>query len=280
MLVATDGSPNGQHGLVWAARLAGLTGATLAVISVDSMHQAEEPPEFVDQRADELTARLQAWITEAGVSGVSVVPVFRRGRPADVIEAEAEASLPDLVVVGARGSGGFTRLGLGSTTHRLAHNTQVPLAAVHEHAAIGLGTELLVGVDGSPGSERALQWAADLAPSLSTEPLAVFVSDPMADSYPHPETATVKYRREQDAEGVVSRVADRCGMEIKLQSHPGNAVEVLADLAERSPSSMVVVGTRSRGLMLQLLLGRVPMQLLHHCVQPVILVPFTEQQNP
>lgn len=273
ILAATDGSPNGQHAVVWAGSVASLTGARLAVMSVDSVHQAEASPEFFEERTEELAVRLRGWIAETGVSGVAVDPVLRRGRPADVIEEEAEALSPDLVVVGARGGGGFSRLGLGSTTHRLAHGTQVPLAAVHDSSRVRAGTELLVGVDGSPGSEDALGWAAALAPLLSTEPIAVFVSDPMADSYPHPDVGTRKFRREEDAEGVVARVADRCGIEIKLRVEPGNAVEVLADLADRASSSMVVVGTRSHGLAQRHLLGRIPMQLLHHCVQPVVLVP-------
>ncbi|MDQ6839184.1 MAG: universal stress protein, partial [Actinomycetota bacterium] len=250
-----------------------LTGAHLVVMSVDSVHQAEATPEFFDEQADKLTARLYDWIAEADLDGVEVDPVLRAGRPADVIEAETEATSPDLVVVGARGSGGFTRLGLGSTTHRLAHSTRVPLAAVHERSALGPGTALLVGVDGSPGSEVALEWAAQLARLLSTEPTAVFVSDPMADSYPHPQSGTAKFQRKQDAEDVIAKVVERTGIQIKLQVEPGNATEVLADLATQTSSSIVVVGTRSHGLTEGHVLGRVPMQLLHHCAQPVVLVP-------
>ncbi len=273
ILAATDGSPNAQNAVGWAGSLAGLTGAHLVVMSVDSVHQAEADPEFFDEKADELTARLRGWIADANVHGVEADPVLRQGRPADVIGAEAEATSPDLVVVGARGSGGFTRLGLGSTTHRLAHTARVPLAAVHERSALGSGTDLLVGVDGSPGSEVALEWAAQLARLLSTEPTAVFVSDPMVDSYPHPQSGTVKFQRKQDAEGVVAKVIERTGIEIKLRVEPGNAVEVLADLADQASSSMVVVGTRSHGLTEGHVLGRVPVQLLHECVRPVVLVP-------
>lgn len=281
ILAATDGSPNAQHALAWAGSLAAITGARLVVMSVDSVHQAEANPEFFDEKADSLTDRMRGWIADANVSGVEIDPVFRRGRPADLIETEVESTSPDLVVVGARGSGGFTSLGLGSTTHRLAHTVGVPLVAVHEQSSLGPGTQLLVGVDGSPGSEAALVWAAELARLLSTEPVAVFAYDPMVDSYPHPETSTQMYRREEDAERVVALVERQCGIKIKLRVEPGNPTEVLADLAGDVSSSVVVVGTRSRGFAQQHLLGRVPMQLLHHCNQPVVLVPHTppEDQN-
>lgn len=273
ILAATDGSSNAQRALVWAAGLAELAEARLTVVGVDSVHQAEVTPEFYDERAHELRSHIDDRIRDAGIGAVDVVPVFCLGRPADEIERVALEMSADLIVVGARGSGGFTRLGLGSTTHQLAHATRVPLVAVHGESTVGVGTRLVVGVDGSPGSARALKWAASLAPMLATVPLAVLVHDPTADSYPHPGASTWKYHGQQDAERVAAEVGSDSGVGIEVRIASGNAVEELARIADELAPSMVVVGTRSGGFSPHRILGRVPMELLHHCAQPVVLVP-------
>ena len=86
-----------------------------------------------------------------------------------------ESRTADVVVVGARGSGGFADLVIGSTTLHLASQAHCPVLAVpvpveqrpHRHGVV-------VGVDGSAVSTEAVgaafEWAADAARAVARGP--------------------------------------------------------------------------------------------------------------
>jgi nucleotide-binding universal stress UspA family protein len=68
-----------------------------------------------------------------------------------------------VVAVGARGHGGLIALLLGSVSHALTHCCPKPVVIVPsgwppEGAEVN-GRKIVVGVDGSPESERVLAWA-------------------------------------------------------------------------------------------------------------------------
>ena len=67
-----------------------------------------------------------------------------------------------LVVVGARGMSGFKSLLLGSVSRYVLHSATGPVAAIRADAASG-GDPVVVGLDGSQSSRRALKWAVDYA---------------------------------------------------------------------------------------------------------------------
>lgn len=269
ILIATDGSEVAQAALSWSAQVARRRGARLEVLHAASLRQAELDPETFESRCREAKAHLDEWIAAEGADDVVDERTIEIGRADDVIAQRAEATSPDLLVLGARGSGGFTSLGLGSTVHQLAHIHRGVLATVHDRANITDQTQVIVGVDGSDGSSEALRWALSLSERLNTRPLAVSVHDALADSYPHPNTGDWKYQHQ----GAVERQLAGIGQPVELRLEAGNAVEALAAVATEFESSLLVVGTRSHGLATHRFLGRVPMELLHHSRRPVVLVP-------
>jgi len=70
---------------------------------------------------------------EAADSGVTVIPVVREGRPAHILCEEAKNA--DLLVVGARGLGGFRGLLLGSVSQECAHHAGCPVVIVRNEEA-------------------------------------------------------------------------------------------------------------------------------------------------
>src|SRR5690349_20236776 len=113
ILVGHDGSDCAQEALVWAGRLAARAGLTLHVVRAWSLTTAPQPASwaagYVPPLADyeeAVRSDLAARVAAAGLdpSVEPVVHVVHRPPAHGLIEASRGA---DLLVVGARGRGGF-----------------------------------------------------------------------------------------------------------------------------------------------------------------------------
>jgi nucleotide-binding universal stress UspA family protein len=189
--------------------------------------------------------------------------------PAIALTQIAEEEDADLVVVGNPGTQD-PATAIGSVRDHLVHHLHCPLAAVPAHWLTITGGSIVVGVDGSAASRVALQWAVDLARDLHQEVVAVLVHDPLADSFPHPDTGW-HYRGEEEARRHVASVggpADR----LRLLQVAGSPDRALGKVADDVDAAFIVVGTRGRGGLRGRIVGRVPMHLLHEAARPLVIV--------
>ena len=137
IVVGIDGSGHSQRALEWAVKEAAVRHAPLTVLTV---HQAvvgyfggvvEYPGDAT------LTARAQAAAQEetdkvlAALDGPRPDPVEVKavnGFPEEVlINASKDA---DMMVLGARGAGGFARLLMGSVSSQVSHHAHCPVVIV------------------------------------------------------------------------------------------------------------------------------------------------------
>jgi nucleotide-binding universal stress UspA family protein len=140
IVVGHDGSKCSQEALVWAAALAGRADLDLHVVRAWSMMSAPKPstwePGFVPPLTDyeqavhdELTAHVRA----AGLDpSVRVTCHVVHKAPAQGLIAAAEGA--NLLVMGARGRGGFRGLLLGSVSDQLVHHAPCPVTVVRTGA--------------------------------------------------------------------------------------------------------------------------------------------------
>lgn len=195
------------------------------------------------------------------------------GAPADALVAASASA--DLLVVGARGSGGFAGLLLGSVADRCLHRAAGPVAVVRAarpHPADGRPGRVVVGVDGSDDARVALCWAAEEARVRGTALEAV-----IAWQYPptHAVVATsaLHFAREADQVGAqvradVSRWAPGVPMMVTVVDEA-----VVPALLERSVGAgLLVVGPYGQGGYRDRLLGSVATQCSHHAPCPVVVV--------
>lgn len=136
IVVGTDGSPNGQAALTWAAGEAVRRKDSLRVVYVwhfpftaiapSPIGTAAPPFELMEEAARQALNGFLETVTLP--DGLEVDRVVREGSAAKVLLAEAEHA--DMLVVGARGHGGFAGLLLGSVATQLANHIRVPLAIV------------------------------------------------------------------------------------------------------------------------------------------------------
>ncbi len=136
IVVGVDGSEPSIEALEWAARQAGLTGATLDVVTAWAF--GEEPTPFgivppVLSEGDPLAeARIKLDELVAGVRRrhnlIKVRPVVVRGHAAAVLEEEARDA--DLLVVGNRGRGALVEMLLGSVSEHCVRHAACPVVIV------------------------------------------------------------------------------------------------------------------------------------------------------
>lgn len=136
---------------------------------------------------------------------------------------------------------------------------------------------IVVGVDGSPQSDRALTWAVEQAAAEHSALTIVHAINAITPAYT--DTAIVLPRETRDALSAAGHdVLARAHAEVERLA-PGLVVheafrledprEVLLEMS--SEASLVVVGSRGRGRLRSLLLGSVGVALVRHATCPVVV---------
>jgi len=138
IIVGIDGSGHSRRALEWAVSEAAMRQVPLTVLTVYRaiVGYLGEPVQYVgDAELTEQAGKLAQKETDAVLDGFaagsrppSVTVRAVTGRPANELLAAAEHA--DLLVVGARGAGGFKRLLLGSVSTYVTHHAQCPVVVV------------------------------------------------------------------------------------------------------------------------------------------------------
>jgi len=140
IVVGHDGSKCAQDALQWAGRLARRADIDLHVVRAWSMMSAPQPsnwtpgyvpplPDWEQAVLDELTRHVKAAGLDPAVR-VTCHAVHDKAAPG-LIGAAQNAHL---LVLGARGRGGFRGLLLGSTSDQLVHHAPCPVTVVRSGA--------------------------------------------------------------------------------------------------------------------------------------------------
>ena len=283
IVVGVDESAGAASALRWAVRESETRGwpltAVLAWDFVNQHHAIGETrfdPEYGE--ADALNA-LNAIVARAiGADRTDAVEtkVVCDHAVSALLDASEGA---DLLVVGARGLGGFRSLLLGSVSQQCLHHSACPVAIVREAVpeVEDLSRRIVVGVDGSDTSRRAFQWAVDSGRLQHKEVEAVLawgyfhsVGDPFVSIAFASDPLPVAARRLIDS---IVEDTDTSGLPapvIRTMASGGAAAAIL-DAAENA--DLVVVGSRGLGGFARLALGSVSYQIVHHAKCPVIVVP-------
>jgi nucleotide-binding universal stress UspA family protein len=291
VVVAFDGSPQSEIAVRWASREAARRGRPLDVVHVVDVSGAI-PDVLASQVSDwrERAMEAGARIADEGVElAVRAAREVRARAVADIgapVEVLLHASRrADLVVVGTRGRGDFSAAWLGSVSTAVAAHASCPVVIVRGDGrpAPGPSVPVVVGVDGSSASERAVDVAASVAAQAGAPLEIVSVWTGLAvDGRMSALAAGMSTRADvfsPAARANAEQVADQALAQLR-EAHPdlhvrqvvleGYPAQVLAEAAEGA--ALLVVGSRGRGAFTGLVLGSVSHGVAHTAPCPVMVI--------
>jgi nucleotide-binding universal stress UspA family protein len=137
---------------------------------------------------------------------------------------------------------------------------------------------IVVGVDGSPASRTALEWAGDEAVHHGSELVVLTawlpIAPPLAGTSSTLPTHGVTHPGEAAKGQLMETIRDVLGEEppvlVQPQVKEGSAAKVLIDLSE--DADLVVVGAQGHGGFAGMLLGSVSQHLAAHARCTVVVV--------
>jgi nucleotide-binding universal stress UspA family protein len=280
--VGVDGSEGGAAALRWAAREAARrdTGV-IALRGWSYLDQTATPISAgfdLPYTVDDVEAALEADITATlGIEAAKAIELRAvADHPATALVHASENV--ELLVVGARGLGGFKGLLLGSVSQRCAHEAACPLVVVrpdHVDAPHGQG-RIVVGVDGSDPSRRAVEWAIDAAARRESVLDVVHAWNVPVMAPPTMNTVLDLDQFEQSAREFAERTASEIDRTGRLRAvNPiavqGGASWSLIDAGQGA--DLIVVGRRGLGALRRVFLGSVSTQVVVHATTNVAVIP-------
>ncbi|MEV7007525.1 universal stress protein [Streptosporangium sp. NPDC051022] len=278
VVVGVDGSPSSLAAVEWAAGDAVRRGCGLRIVHVCApwIHDIplQTPPGFRDSMSAYCGEVLEtaAALARDRAPQLRVEAVLETGKAAEVLRREAEDA--EQLVLGGRGLGGFTGLLLGSVCLALAGRVATPVVVVRNMPR-HVFDEIVVGFDGSPGSEAALEYAFEeavlrKARLRAVHALAAPVLGPYAAAYTSLIDDAFEMAKRLTAEGLAGWRERYPQVEVEQTVVIGHPVEVMREASEAA--DLVVVGSRGLGGLGAVVLGSIGHGVLHHARCPVAVI--------
>lgn len=275
VLVGTDGSESALYAVRWAAQVAARQGVPLHIVHAIGIPIDLGPTlDYAPLEGETYRSAAQAAVDEARAAAAEAATPIQRVRIDISVSDEAPIPLlrdlsaqARLLVVGTRGLGALRRGLLGSASTSLARHAHCPIAVIPEDPpAEG---PVLVGVDGSGCSVRAIEIAFEQAAGRGTDLIAVHT---WSEFYRYLSREDLQ----QEAESLLSEnLAGYCRQYPDLRVHrivrEDRPARAILAVAAETDAQLIVIGSRGRGGFVGMTLGSVSQAILHSYERPVII---------
>lgn len=267
-----DGSADADCGLDWAIEYARRRGLPLDVVAAsgDVTYLPERTNQEVDSLVEEWLALAEQRLTDAGLDSWSTRSTREKAVPTLLLASHDAA----LIVVGAQGHGVVGGMVLGSVSQHVTRHADCPVVVVRPLRA--RRNRVVVGVDGSEGSARALGFAFDYAAAFDATVVAVTGKKLQAvtglwstaiDTSVADELASMEALL---TEAMADLAKEHPQVPVETLALPVAPVRAVVDASGRA--DLAVLGTRGRGGFMGLLLGSVSAGALQEAQCPVAVV--------
>lgn len=157
----------------------------------------------------------------------------------------------------------------------MSTSTEIDRGIVENHQADL--RSVLVGVDGSDGSRRALEWTARFASQTGADVLAVHVLTYDRELVRDLTLDTMRtWRLELEQSLRTEWIGPLSGHALPYRCilvESDSPATGLLDAADREHADLLVVGAKGRGSLADRVLGSVSYRVTHRAHQPVVVVP-------
>lgn len=280
IVVGVDGSAESKVAVDWAARSAAMRRVPLKLVNVlnppvvMAFPEVPMPEGYLQWQQEEGRKTLDAAVATAMAASEDVQVSTELVSGPSVPSLVEESKDASLIVVGCRGRGALARGLLGSVSTGIVHHAFCPVAVIHDEDPLmphPSQAPVVVGLDGSPASEKALGIAFEEASFRGVDLVAVHAwSDTGVFEFPGVDWST----QQGQAEEVLSERLS--GWQERYPDVPVRRV-VVADrpahqlLEQAESAQLLVVGSHGRGGFAGMLLGSVSTAVVHAAKMPVIV---------
>jgi nucleotide-binding universal stress UspA family protein len=138
-------------------------------------------------------------------------------------------------------------------------------------------SKILVPVDGSDNSHRALDAALLLSEKLGAKVTAIHVMEdiPVLHIQSEKLLREVLYAYKKESQLLLSKcseIATRKGLSINTKLLQGNVGSTILDFCEKEKYDIIIMGSRGMGNFKELILGSVSSKVVHHSRCPVLVI--------
>ena len=280
IIVGVDGSAESKVAVDWAARNAAMRRVPLKLVNVlnppvvMAFPEVPMPAGYLQWQQDEGRKVLDAAAATASAAAADIEISTELVSGPSVPSLVEESKDAALIVVGCRGRGALARGLLGSVSTGLVHHAFCPVAIIHDEDPLmprPSQAPVVVGLDGSPASEKAVGIAFEEASFRGVDLVAVHAwSDTGVFEFPGVDWST----QQAEAEEVLSerlsgwqeRYPDVLVRRVVVGDRPAHQL-----LEQAESAQLLVVGSHGRGGFAGMLLGSVSTAVVHAARMPVIV---------
>lgn len=281
ILVSLDRSTLAEEALPWAAEISRARKLPVRLVSVYPFEaQAWEmanidPDNPLAQARGELQVYLDKIANSPVLSGLASSSDIRAGYVASEITAAATEASAEMIVITTHGQGGFDASNRGSVADRLVRTANRPIFIVPPGSGPATVTSIVVCLDGSEDSERAIAPARQLAEAFRAHLHLLFVLDVSPGwRLGEPQQTALEDAVRSTAKAVLARVR-KTGDVADIVS--GKVAPTIVDYAQENGCEIIVMATHGRSGRLWVDLGSIADRVVRLSDRPVLLIPVRDE---
>jgi len=290
LLVPIDGSPFSERALTLAVPIAQQHGASIVLtmahplpsttdgvagMTIRNPVAERDVRQHLRQQLERVARRI------ATKYRVTTSTQFREGPIVDEIEQAAADAEADLIVLTTHGRGGLSRVWLGSVTDALLRRATRPVLVTRTARKWSLTTanepvfpRIIVALDGSPNSERALADTLRLVGDSPGHLVLVRAEDAAVASLTNTWVAeTIRALQADYLEPIAATHRTRSLQITTRAIVQSDAARAILDVAKEENAFLIAVATHGRTGFRRALLGSVADKVIRGASVPVLVCP-------
>jgi nucleotide-binding universal stress UspA family protein len=274
ILVPTDFSAGARSALDQAVALAQRLGSTIRLLhcyrvptEIELTYISEHVEDWEEGIREGVTRQLDELVACVAGHGLTVTRELARGHAATEIARAASANA-DLIVMGTLGRTGLAHLVLGSVAERTVREASCPVLVVRpRESAPPLPQTLVVPIDFSPASDRALEYTRELLSKLGAGHVVLVHAHDVEDLPSLPQSQRDSLARAlskfapRELEELGSQLK-QAGLGYQVNIDPGSPAHVICERARSERADWIVMSSHGRSGPSRWLIGSVAERVL------------------